>query len=807
MIGALLPDLRYSLRTARRAPGFTAVAILTLMLGIGSATAIFTLVYGVVLKPLSYRDPGQLVFLHEASPRFEHVYPLMPVNHRHYLYWKEHARSFESLAAFRAHSATLTGAGTPERIEGLQATGSLFDLLGIHPYAGRLLIPADDQPGTRVIVITDALWSRLYHRDPRILGQTLTLDNVLFRVAGIVPPDFRFPTGDDLGDLAGLGKRIDYAIPLGEPWPGWEGDFDYQVFGRLRPGVSLAAALAEINLLQVQIRTGHKLDPGLRAALTPLADVIGGNARTGLTVLLCAVGLLLLIVCVNIANLQLARSGVRSREFAIRAAIGASRARLLQQTLVESAALSFTGGALGAACAWVAVRAFVLYSPIHVPRLSEVRFDFPVLLFSIGVTLLCGIVFGTGPALRFARTSPRATLHSASYTIAGDRRQLNIRNWLVGSEVALGTVLLMLAGLLTSSLWKLLHIDRGFTSESTIAVPFRHNENARLMTGALQAVRAIPGVASAAFISGLPLTGESMVNGVELEGSDESALDPVTRAPLFVNVRFISSDYFSSMGIPLLKGRAIEEADQDRKVAVISERLAARLWPGRDSIGRSLRTGSRVGKVRVIGVARDVHNVRLDSDPTLIVYVPAVLRPNVTGDIVIRTPLAVSALLPEVRRRLWALDPTMSIPPARTIAQLVSEATAQRRFQMQIASGFALSALMLAALGIYGVTLYHAARRRREIGIRLALGARPAEVQTLMIVNGLKPVILGLAAGLAAAFALGRLIRSLLYQVTATDPATIAAVTSALLLISLIATTMPARQASSLDPAKVLRDE
>ena len=803
----IVPDFRYALRTARRAPGFTAIAILTLALGIGSATAIFTLVDGVVLKPLSYRDPGQLVFLHEAAPRFEHIYPVMPVNHQHYLYWKQHANSFQSLAAFHADSATLTGAGIPERIEGLHATGSLFELLGIHPYAGRLLIPADDQPGTKVIVITDALWSRLYNRDPRILGQTMRLDNVLFRVIGILPPDFHFPTGDDLGILAGLGKRIDYAIPLGDPWPGWEGDYDYQVFGRLRPGVSLTTALAEMNLLEVQIRNEHKLDRGLHAVIAPLADVITGPARTGLTVLLCAVCLLLLIVCVNIANLQLARSGARSREFAIRAAIGGSRRRLLQQTLIESALLSFIGGALGSAGAWAAVRAFVIYSPIHVPRLSEVRFDLPVLLFSMGVTLLCGIIFGTGPALRFAGTSPRATLHSASHTIAGDRSQLGIRNWLVGSEVALGTVLLMLAGLLTSSMWKLLHVDRGFTGENTIAIPFRHTENARLMTDALAALRAIPGVTSAAFISGLPLTGESMVNGIELEGSNQSALDPTTRAPILVNVRFISSDYFSSMGIPLVKGRPIEESDRDRKVAVVSERLAAKLWPGRDAVGRSLRTGSRVGDVQVIGVSRDVHNVKLDSDPTLIIYVPAVLRPNVTGDMVVRTPLTMSALLPEVRRRLWALDPSMPIPPARTIAQLVSEATAQRRFQMQIASGFAVSALILAALGIYGVTMFNAARRRREIGIRLALGARPAEVRALMIANGLTPVILGLLAGLSAALALGRLIRSLLYQVSATDPATIAGVTGALLLISLIATAMPARQASALDPAKVLREE
>jgi putative ABC transport system permease protein len=425
---------------------------------------------------------------------------------------------------------------------------------------------------------------------------------------------------------------------------------------------------------------------------------------------------------------------------------------------------------------------------------------------------VCGAIFGIVPAVRFARTDAQGNLRATSQTIAGERGHL--RDWLVGGEVAISAVLLMLAGLLTGSMWKLLHVDRGFTADNAIAVRLESaarfkdsNGASRVIDRALEAVRGIPGVSSAAFIAGLPLTGESMVNGVDVEGTDHDAVDPTTRQAILVNVRFISSDYFRTMGIAVVKGRSIEGADGERKVAVISERLAAKLWPKRDPLGHTLRTGSQVGKVEVVGVARDVYNARLDADPTLVIYVPSRLRGYLEGDIVMRTALSSSALMPEVQRRLWALDRDMPIPASRTIAQIVSESTAQRRMQMEIAAGFALSALILAALGIYGVTAFNAARRRREIGIRLALGARAGEVRRLMVASGLRPVMAGLVVGLAAALALGRLVRSLLYQVSSADPVVIAAVAIGLLTIAFAACALPARAAASLDPARVLRDE
>jgi putative ABC transport system permease protein len=810
----LVQDVRYALRSARQSAGFTLVCVLTLALGIGSATAIFTLVDQVVLKPLSYRQPGRLAFVREVDPPLAHVYPTLPVNFQHFGYWREHARSFESMAAFRSTSATLTGAGRPELLDGVETTGALFTVLGVQPAIGRLLASGDDTPASSVVVITDSLWQRRFSRASGMVGKTISLDGAPRTVIGILPGSFRFPAQNDLGPLAGLGKRIEFFVPVRNPLPGWGGDYDYAVVARLREGVPLAKGTAELNILEEQIVAQHKLDAGVHAVARSLGEVVGGPMRTALTVLFAAVLLLLLIVCVNIANLQLARSSARAREFAIRAALGASRARLVEQVLVESLLLSVAGGALGIFAAFAAVQTFVSFAPVHIPRIDEVRVDLSVLLFAIGVSLICGVVFGLVPAVRFARIAPQDNLRAGSYTSTGSRGHIRLRDFLVGSEVAISAVLLMLAGLLTNSLWKLLHVDKGFTVENAIAVRFLpvarfHSDAERnqFLDKTLQAVRSVPGVASAAFIAGLPLTGETMVNGVDLAGTDQNAINPATHQAIFVNVRFVSEDYFRSIGIPLVKGRVIESADRDRRVAVISERLAALLWPNANPVGRTLRTGSHVGKIEVAGVVRDVHNAGLDGDPTPIIYVPFWLRGQRSGDIVIRTSMNPSALMPEVQRRLWALDRDMPVPAPRTVAQIVSEATAPRRLQMQISGAFAISALALAALGIYGVVSYSAARRRKEIGIRLALGARPGEVRWMMVAHGLGPVAAGLAVGLGASLGCGKLVRSLLYQVNPADPATMAAVAAGLFVIGLAACALPARAAAALDPAGVLRDE
>ncbi len=809
-------DLRHALRGFARDPLFTAIAVLSLALGIGAATAIFSLVDAVVLQPLAYRQPERLVFVREVVPVLEHVYPAVPVNIQHFRFWQRHARSFAGLAAFEHFAATLTGAGEPQLLDAAKVSAGLFPLLGVRPQLGRSFLPEEEEPGrSRVVVITDHLWRRRFGASRQLVGRAIDLDGVPHTVVGVLPPSFRFPRRDDLGPLQPLGERTEVFRPLGEVIEGWGGDYDYAVCGRLGPGVSPAQARAELDALEGAIvRQQPEVGAGLHVRLAPLQETLASSVATGLYALLAAVGLLLLIVCANLANLILARASARERELGIRAALGASPAALVQQVLTETLLLSVAGGALGVLAATAALRLFVAAAPVDIPRLEEVKVDGGVLLFAFALAVACAWLSGLSPALKVARHDLQTTLRAVGGgTATASRRTLRLRELLVGSEVALSAMLLVLAGLLIHSLWRVLGVDRGFHAERAIAVDLAL-PGARYSTPAaesaffdrvLEQVRSLPGVRSAAFVSKLPLEGESQVNGVELDPVDESALDPSQRERVLINVRFVSPGYFSTLGIPRLAGRDFAAGDRARAVAIVSAQLAARLWPGRSPLGRGFTTGSGVKRVEVVGVVADVHNGRLDQAPTLVAYVPYAAYGPRAGSLVIRTALAPAALMPALGRRIAAIDPAISVPPMRTLADVVAAAVAQRRFQMQLAAGFALSALLLAMLGIYGVVSFSVAQRRHEIGVRLALGARLAQVVRLIFANGLRPVALGLTAGMAAAVACGRLVRSLLFAVAATDPLTLSAVALALSAIAVLACLGPALRAARTDPARVLR--
>ena len=661
-------------------------------------------------------------------------------------------------------------------------------------------------------VITDRLSRRRFGGASRALGATLVLDGVPHTVVGILPASFRFPHRDDLGPLARLGERVDLFRPLGRTEEGWGGDYDFSVVARLRPAVAVSRARVELNLLEARIDREHQLGEKLQVVVRPLQEVMAAPARAGLYALLAGVALLLLIVCVNLANLVLARCSVRTRELAIRAALGASRASLQFEVVVETLVLSTLGGALGVAGARVALAAFVAAAPVDLPRLDEVSADSRVLLVAVGLSLACGLLSGLLPARRIAAADPQGVLRAESLALSEGRRALRIREVLVGCEVALSSLLLVLAGLLVSSLLHVLRVDKGFREERAVAVGLQapHLPSKPERTGfferALAEVRALPGVSSAAYVSKLPLTGESNVNQVQLEGADQgAALDPTSFTQIEINVRFVSAHYFDTLGIPLVRGRDIEPADADRAVALVSERLATKLWPGRDPIGRKFSTGSRVGKVTVIGVVRDVHGSRLEQGTTLMAYVPYWRHGLAYGNIVIRTALPPAAISRQVERRIRAADPGVAMPPLRTMAELVSEAVSQRRFQMELAAGFALSALLMAALGIFGVVSYAVAQRRTEIGIRMALGARLAQVTRLVLGRGLRPVLAGLAAGLAAAIPCGRLVQSLLFGITAADPLTMLGVALVLTAVAVAACLAPALDAARTDAAVVLR--
>ncbi|MDP9122171.1 MAG: ABC transporter permease, partial [Acidobacteriota bacterium] len=770
--------------------------------------------------PLTYHRPDQLVLLREVVPSLQNFYADLPVNFRHYRFWRQEARSTLDIGAFRAQSWTLTGAGEPQTLDAAEVSASLFSVLGVVPQVGRSFLPEEEQEGrNRVVVLTDHLWRLRFGASPAVVGRSVLLDGIPHTVVGILPPSFHFPKKDDLGPLARLGERSEIFRPLGKAEAGWNGDYDWIVFARLRPGVSLAKARSEFDLLEKRIVREYGVSPGLGVTLRPLQEVIGAPVRTGLYALLAAVCLLLVIVSVNLANLLLARSSVRATEFSLRVTLGASRASLVRQVLTETVLLSLAGGLLGVVAAGVTLRAFVAAAPIDLPRLAEVRLDLRVWLLAFGLALICGLLSGLAPALRLAGMDPQRTLRAGSRSVTESRSNLRLRELLVAGEVALSTLLLVLAGLLVGSLVRLQRVDKGFRAERAVAVNLqlpqtsypKTQERSGYFDRALEGVRSLPGVRSAAFTSKLPLTGESSVNSIQLEGADKDVVDPESQGMLTVNVRFVSPDYFATMGIPLLRGRDFSASDRDRGdadnlgVAIVSERVAAKLWPGRDPLGRRFRTGSRVGQVAVVGVVGDVYNGRLDQPPTLVVYVPFWRRAPGHGDLVLRTDALSLALLPAIRRCLWSIDPGIPVPSMRTLTEIIEESLGARRFQAQLATGFALFALLLAALGIYGVVAYGVTQRRREIGVRMALGARIQDVLRLILASGLRPVLLGLAAGVVLALLAGQFIRSLLYGMSASDPLTIAGVAAGLAWIANMACLVPALDAARTDPASVLR--
>lgn len=513
------------------------VSILSLGVGIGSATAIFSLLNTVLLKPLSYRQPDQLVDIREVVAPLFATYPSLPVNYQHFLFWREHAHSFESLAAVQGGVADLTG-NEPIKVGGADVSTNLFSLLGVQPQIGRSFLPEEGRKGHgQVVIITDSLWSRRFGRNPDLLGKTITVNYLPYTVIGILPPGFRCPKNDELGPLTTLAKNTELFTPLtGSYSNGWGGDYDYTVLGRLNQNVSMQQALAELDMLEHQIDAEHHLGEGLRVISMRLQDVIATPVRTPLYVLMAAVLLLLLMVCVNLANVVLARSSVRFREFSIRTALGAGRTRLIRQVLLETCILGLAGGALGLALALLAIHAFTANVSVQIPRLDEVQVDTRVFVFSLFVSIACGLLSGLLPALRMANIDSQESLRAGSHTVAGNRESLRIREILIGCEVAISVVLLFGAGLMTTSLARLLMTDKGFTAEQAVAVdvslPYTHykqpQDYLRFWDRALEGLRSAPGVQSAAFISKLPLTGESMVNDVVLDGADQAVLDPVS---------------------------------------------------------------------------------------------------------------------------------------------------------------------------------------------------------------------------------------------------------------------------------------
>jgi predicted permease len=808
-------DLRFAVRMLAKNPGFTAVAVLTLALGIGATTAIFSVVNSALLRPLAYRDPQQLYLVREIVPQLAKFYPTLSANLPDFRIWRKQVHAFEDVAIAESTDVTLTGRGEPEVIRGVRASANIFSILGARPALGRTFNPEEDGSGHgHVVILTAAFWRDRFQSDPSAVGKSITLDGVPHEVVGILPASFRFPSalgGDDNYARLALFK------PLNGP-ESYEQDlvsgFDFAAVARLKPGVTQDQALAELNVVQSQIAKQANEGVDLLGALQPLEAVVVGPARRGLIFLLAAVMAVLLIVCANLASLLLARVPARMREAAIRRALGATYARLIRQMLTESLLLSLVGGALGVWIAGFAVGGLVHLAPPGIPRLDEVHMDSRVLLFALVISIVTGSFFGMVPALRTARSQPVDALKSGATTTTESSRTRRLRETLVGFEVGLTTLLLILAGLLVASLGRLLHVHTGFAVDNVLVAGVdlpsqRYPQPAdrlHFYDRVLAGLQSLPGIRAAGWVSIPPLGGEGSVTGITIPGA------PSTQAETpQANYRPVSPDYFAAMGIPLLQGRIFAPADGDRKIVVVSQSVAERFWPGKNPIGQICTTqwGPDV-PAEVVGVVGDIRTVQLDEPPLMMVYVPSwfnTISVPSFASIVLRTAGDPAGDAGAVRELIHKIDPDVPITGLRPMSQIVSRSVDSRRFPMFLATLFAVSSLVLASLGIFGVVGYSVERRRQELGIRMALGAARQDLLRMVLRQGMAPVTVGLATGVVAALFAARLIRSLLFDVSANDPLTVVLVVLVVAVVALVACFVPSLRAMHVDPMVALRYE
>jgi predicted permease len=817
-MGHLSFDIRDAWRSLRRDRAYAAAVILTLALTIGATTAIFSIVDAVLLRPLAYRESQQLVVVQEVVPELVRVSPSWPVNPRHFAVWRSRATSFENLAEFQTLPLTLTGTGEPAQLRVVLSTGNLFDVLASSAALGRTLRVQDEaKSGEQVIVLTDHLWRQRFGADPGVIGRAAILDGVPRTIVGVLGRTFQFPVGEGLDRLVAA-PAPDAFVPLRIDPEGFSanGEYNYSVLGRLKAGVAVAQGAAELDVLQADVAATITHRPGLKARVQPLMDAVVGRARQGLLLLLGAIAAVLLIACANLANLSLTRSLSRVRDAAVRASLGASRGRLVSHVIGEQVLLAAVGGALGLAVARALLAAFVRTAPIDLPRVAEVGLNGRVLSLAAVLSFTAGLLVSMLPAWRLAGRDVQQTLRSSGPSTTSDRGGLRARAVLLAAQVTLSVTLLVVTALLAMSFGRMLRVDRGFVAEHVLAADVTlpgarytpTNGLERAYERILAGVRALPGVDHAAWISNLPLTGESWGDAIHPIDQPEASRE----MPL-ANYRFVAPDFFETLSIPVMRGRSLMPGDLDASrattAAVISKRTAERMWPGVDPIGRRFTrsSGAADKPFEVVGVCADSYPVRLDVPPPMTVYVPYSYRSRSRAALVIRSAGDPSALTNAVRQAIWHVDPEIAIANARPMDQIVDAAIGGRRYQMTIFITFAAVALLIAVLGVYAVTAYGVSRRRREMNIRLALGAKPSQVVALVVRQGFAPVAAGLFGGVGGALAVGSAVASLLFDVRARDPIVIASTAVIVGAIGLAACLLAARQGLGLNPAAALREE
>ena len=801
----MFQDLRFGFRMLLKNPGFTLIAVLTLALGIGANTAIFSVVNALMLRPLPYPDPERLVWVEEVTKETNAGHEAWG---GHFLDWQEHSRTLEGIAQIDFVTRTLTGAGEPERVEAGRISASIFPMLGAKPFPpGRNFTKAEDKPGgERVVILSHSLWQRRYNGDQDIVGRDVTLDDANYTVIGVAPADFRFF------------YRFDVWVPLAlDPQRELAGKRSYQpTVARLKPGVALEQAQAEMDTLLQRYEASRpegrpRIDS--QARLVPLQEHFLGNRERPLLVLLGAVGLVLLIACANVANLLLAHAAAREKELAIRGALGAGRLRLARQLLTECLLLALAGSAAGLLLAyWLTGLLGSLISTDTLGgmgRVAAVTIDGRVLGFTLLITLVTGLLFGLLPALRLSRTDLNVSLKEGGR--GGGSHGRGLRGALMVSEVALAVVLLVGAGLLIRSFAKLLGVDPGYRAENLLtarlSVPPRYRDNprhAQFYEQILQRLAALPGIVSVGATNNLPLTRYSLSGALRVEGRayQQKGENPPSAPQTIVN-----HDYFRTMGISLRAGRLFNDGDAQGapRVGLLSESLARRLFPIEDPLGKRLSLAGR--DTTVIGVVSDIRYTGLDGEIEQAVYLSYRQMPPYTTALVLRGAVDPSILAPALRSAVREIDPALPVYDVMTMDERLSNSVAARRFNLLLLGGFAALALLLAGVGVYGVISYVVTQRTHEVGIRMALGAQSADVLRLFIKQGMAMVMLGVAIGLIGAFALTRVMTSLLFDVSASDPLTFACVALLLSLIAMLACYLPARRAARIDPLASLRRE
>jgi predicted permease len=806
----LARDVRYGLRQLRRNPGFAAVAVATLAFGIAATTAMFSVVNAVILQPLAYRDAGRLMAVHTLAGTFGRI----PVNDAHFDEWRRSARTLEAAALLAPGGANLTGNGEPRRLSIAQVSSRLFTTIGVQPQLGRTFADEEEAVGhDRVIILSDEFWRTRFGSDRNVIGRTMALDGVPHEVVGVLPPAFHFPSVSALFSIPIAAEAADVWKPLALSANSPLHGFNFACIVRLQAGVSIEQATEELNALQA--RSDISAPPGqrglFRVSMTPLQEQVTGRVRLGLQLLLAAVGAVLLIACVNVTTLLLARSSARGRELAIRGAIGASRGRLTRQMFTESLILVALGAAAGVALAGVLLTVLHRVAPADLPRLDEIHLNVRVLAAGLAISTVTALLVGILPALRFAgvdfNRAMRATTHS-------DPRGQRIRSLLVSAEIAMSLACLIASGLVFRSFVNVIHVDKGFETARVLTLDLnlpasRYRPPAALQAfqrAALDRLAAIPGVVSVGLSNKQLLSGEGINLRVRLDSWNLSVAD----LPL-ANIRAVNADYFRALGIAIRSGRVFDDTDRSRPVAVISAQTAERLWPGEPAIGQTFRRGGGPGVplVEVVGVARDVRGSTLEKTPMFTVYVPywqfalGALQPSFT----LKTAADPVAVASDVRAAIRALDPELPMPSLRTLDEVVGDSVAGRRFQTLLLTLFGAASLLLATLGVYGVIAFAVGQRTSEIGIRIALGASRWSVERRVIGDALKLVAGGLIVSVPLTLASAASLRAALFGIGPQDPITIAGACLALTIAAVVAALGPALRASRVDPMVALRPD